>query len=40
LLSDRHQLATPGNAALAPKEHIYLQQRFSDHAPQRMVGHE
>ncbi len=28
-----YQLATPGIAALARKEHIYLAQRFSDHAP-------
>jgi exodeoxyribonuclease-3 len=28
-----YQLATPGLAALARKEHIYLAQRFSDHAP-------
>ena len=28
-----HQLATPGVAALARREHIYLDQRFSDHAP-------
>ena len=28
-----YQLATPGIAALARKEHIYLDQRFSDHAP-------
>ena len=28
-----YQLATPGLAALARKEHIYLDQRFSDHAP-------
>jgi exodeoxyribonuclease-3 len=28
-----HRLATPGVAALARKEHIYLDQRFSDHAP-------
>ena len=27
------QLATPGVAALARREHIYLDQRFSDHAP-------
>jgi exodeoxyribonuclease-3 len=26
-------LATPGIATLAKREHIYLQQRFSDHAP-------
>jgi exodeoxyribonuclease-3 len=26
-------LATPGVAALARAEHIYLEQRFSDHAP-------
>jgi len=30
--SDCH-LPTPGVAALARKEHIYLDQRFSDHAP-------
>ena len=28
-----YHLATPGLAALARKEHIYLAQRFSDHAP-------
>lgn len=28
-----YHLATPGVAALARKEHIYLEQRFSDHAP-------
>jgi exodeoxyribonuclease-3 len=28
-----YQLATPGIAALAVREHIYLEQRFSDHAP-------
>ena len=28
-----YHLATPGIAALARKEHIYLDQRFSDHAP-------
>ncbi len=28
-----YQLATPGLAATARKEHIYLAQRFSDHAP-------
>ncbi len=28
-----YHLATPGLAALARKEHIYLDQRFSDHAP-------
>jgi exodeoxyribonuclease-3 len=28
-----YHLATPGIAALARREHIYLQQRFSDHAP-------
>ena len=28
-----YQLATPGIAALARREHIYLDQRFSDHAP-------
>ena len=28
-----YQLATPGVAALARREHIYLDQRFSDHAP-------
>ncbi len=28
-----YHLATPGIAALARKEHIYLEQRFSDHAP-------
>ncbi len=28
-----YHLATPGLAALARKEHIYLEQRFSDHAP-------
>ena len=27
------QLATPGVAARARREHIYLDQRFSDHAP-------
>jgi len=26
-------LATPGVAALARSEHIYLEKRFSDHAP-------
>jgi exodeoxyribonuclease-3 len=26
-------LATPGNAAKARREHICLDQRFSDHAP-------
>jgi exodeoxyribonuclease-3 len=26
-------LATPGLAALARRESIYLEQRFSDHAP-------
>lgn len=30
--SDYH-LATPGIAATALREHIYLDQRFSDHAP-------
>ena len=28
-----YHLATPGLAALARREHIYLAQRFSDHAP-------
>ena len=28
-----YHLATPGVAALARREHIYLEQRFSDHAP-------
>lgn len=28
-----YHLATPGIAALARKEHIYLDERFSDHAP-------
>ena len=28
-----YHLATPGLAALARREHIFLQQRFSDHAP-------
>ena len=28
-----YHLATPGLASLARKEHIYLDQRFSDHAP-------
>jgi exodeoxyribonuclease-3 len=28
-----YHLATPGIAALARREHIYLEQRFSDHAP-------
>jgi len=28
-----YHLATPGLASLARKEHIYLAQRFSDHAP-------
>jgi exodeoxyribonuclease-3 len=28
-----YHLATPGLAALARREHIYLEQRFSDHAP-------
>jgi len=28
-----YQLATPGPAALARREQIYLPQRFSDHAP-------
>jgi len=28
-----YHLATPGIAALARREHIYLDQRFSDHAP-------
>ncbi|WOB08497.1 exodeoxyribonuclease III [Piscinibacter gummiphilus] len=28
-----YHLATPGIAALARKEHIFLDQRFSDHAP-------
>lgn len=28
-----YHLATPGVAALARREQIYLQQRFSDHAP-------
>ena len=28
-----YHLATPGIAARARREHIYLQQRFSDHAP-------
>jgi exodeoxyribonuclease-3 len=28
-----YHLATPGVAALAKAEHIYLEQRFSDHAP-------
>ena len=30
--SDYH-LATPGVAALARKEHIHIDSRFSDHAP-------
>ena len=30
--SDYH-LATPGVAALARRESVYLDQRFSDHAP-------
>jgi exodeoxyribonuclease-3 len=28
-----YHLATPAIAALARREHIYLEQRFSDHAP-------
>lgn len=28
-----YHLATPGVAATAKREHIYLEQRFSDHAP-------
>ena len=28
-----YHLATPGVAALARKEHIHLEPRFSDHAP-------
>jgi exodeoxyribonuclease III len=28
-----YHLATPGIAARARREHIYLEQRFSDHAP-------
>ena len=28
-----YHLATPGVAALARREHIYLERRFSDHAP-------
>ena len=28
-----YHLATPAIAATAKKEHIYLEQRFSDHAP-------
>ena len=28
-----YHLATPGIAAKAKREHIYLEQRFSDHAP-------
>jgi exodeoxyribonuclease-3 len=28
-----YQLATPGIAATAQREQIYLAQRFSDHAP-------
>jgi exodeoxyribonuclease-3 len=28
-----YHLATPGLAALAQRESIYLEQRFSDHAP-------
>ncbi len=28
-----YHLATPGLAAMARREHIFLQQRFSDHAP-------
>ena len=28
-----YHLATPGMAATARREHIYLEQRFSDHAP-------
>jgi len=28
-----YHLATPGIASLATREHIYLEQRFSDHAP-------
>ena len=28
-----YHLATPGIAALARTEHIYLERRFSDHAP-------
>lgn len=28
-----YHLATPGIAAAARREHIYLEQRFSDHAP-------
>ena len=28
-----YHLATPGIAAKARREHIYLDQRFSDHAP-------
>ena len=28
-----YHLATPGVAALAAREYIYLEKRFSDHAP-------
>jgi exodeoxyribonuclease-3 len=28
-----HHLATPAVAALAKTEHIYKEQKFSDHAP-------
>jgi len=28
-----YHLATPGVAALARKEHIHIESRFSDHAP-------
>ena len=28
-----YHLATPGIAAMARSEHIYLESRFSDHAP-------
>ena len=34
-----YQLATPDVAALARREHIYLDQRFSDHAP-LTIGHD
>lgn len=31
--ADSHHLATPGIAATARREQIFLERRFSDHAP-------
>ena len=31
-----YHLATPAMAALARSEHIYKEQRFSDHAPMKV----